>query len=426
MSRRPSVAYVLRMFPQTSETFIANEILELERLGVDVRVYSYRRPRSPVRHENVRQIRAPVTYVPDPLYRHPLALFRALRAIRKREPERYRRTVRYVLRHTLRERNPDTWRRFLQAAYLAALLDGSGVEHLHAHFAHGSTRVAMLVSMLTSIPFSFTAHARDIFSRDVDWRLMREKVEQARIAVTVSRFNREHMQRNLGGAADGRIRTIYNGVDLRKFSPDASVEREPDLILGVGRLVEKKGFATLVAACRILRDEGRTFRCEIVGEGELRARLEHEIRDAGLEDAVRLVGGRTQEELPAYYRRAAVVAMPAVPASDGNRDALPTVLLEALACGAPVVASELTGIPEIVDDGENGFLVPPGDARELSRAIALLLESRDLRERFGRAGRRKAERVFDVERNVRKLHRLLVPDAEIEAAREGAVRIPVL
>ena len=178
------------------------------------------------------------------------------------------------------------------------------------------------------------------------------------------------------------------------------------MVLGVGRLVEKKGFSYLLEALQILHERGRRLRCEIVGDGELRGRLQREIVRRGLGQVVELVGPRSQEELPLLYRRAAVVVMPAVLARDGNRDALPTVLLEAMACGAPIVASRLTGIPEIVEDGTSGLLVDPADPVSLAEAIDVLLEHPHLRRRFGEEGRAKVEREFDLTKNVRDLHRL--------------------
>ncbi len=415
---RETIAYVLRMFPQLSETFIANEVLELERLGVPVRIYSYRRPKAPFTHASARSIRAPITYLPDPLWRHPCELLGSHRVIRRREPERYRAMWRSALSYSLRRRHIDTWKRFLQAGALANLLYESDVRHLHAHFAHEATRVAMMASGLTGIPFSFTAHARDIYSRDVDAELLRDKVSAAEFVVTVSHYNREWITGLIGGPMAQRIRVLYNGVDLDTFAPDGGKAREPDLVLGVGRLVEKKGFAHLVEACRILRNRGVRFHCEIVGDGEERRGLERAIRRKGLVEIVRLVGARSQEELPALYRRAALVAMPAVVARDGNRDALPTVLLEAIATGTPVVASRLTGITEIVDDGENGYLIEPGDAGALANAIERLLAEPKLRERMGAAGRRKAETCFDLATNVRTLYGLL--DCERREAAEAA------
>jgi len=417
------------MFPQTSETFIVNEILELERLGLALRIYSYRRPVEDVPHAAVRLIRAPVTYLPDPLAAHARELVGAQLAWRRLDAARHRRAARAALTQCARERSLQPARRLLQAGALALRLREDGITHVHAHFAHEATRVTMLAAQLTGLPYSFTAHARDIYSHDVDYRLLREKVEQARFAVTETSFNLAFMRSRIGAAAAAKVHVVHNGVDLERFAPapTASADGEVPLILAVGRLVEKKGFPTLIAACRLLRDRGRRFRCEVVGYGELRARLEDEVRAAGLSEVVQLVGTRSQEELPECYRAAAVFAMPAVIGEDGNRDSLPTVLLEALACGVPVVASRVTGIPEIVDDGVNGLLVEPGDAEGLSRALDLLLADAGLRRRFGDAGRAKAQRRFDIETNARELYRLLTGEGASDAqVASSADRVPVM
>jgi colanic acid/amylovoran biosynthesis glycosyltransferase len=407
------VAYAIRMFPQRSETFILNEVLALERLGLEVCVFSYLRPKTAVSHESLRLLRTPVTYLPDPLYCRPRVVLTAHRALRQQEPARYGRTLGYLLSSSRLVGRPrgvrrslDAWHRFMQAVCLASLLKRTDVEHIHAHFAHEATSVAMLASMLTGIPYSFTAHARDIFSHEVDLQLLREKVQRAQAVVAVSRFNHDFLTRAIGPLANDRVRTVYNGVDLRKFSPDPAVVREGRYILGVGRLVQKKGFSVLVEACQILRQQGHTFTCDIVGEGEQERPLADGIRRHGLDGMVRLAGFKTQEELPLYYRRATVVALPSVVAEDGNRDGLPTTLLEAMGCGAPVVASRLTGIPEIVPHGWSGLLAEPGNAVDLAHAIGLLFADHDLRQRLGSAGRARAERLFDVTRNAGELARL--------------------
>jgi glycosyltransferase involved in cell wall biosynthesis len=397
----PAIAYMLRMFPQTSETFVANELLALERLGLRLRVFSYRQPRTTVLHRYFDDIAAPVTYLPDPLNRNIRPLFASARAMHRREPDRFRRTLSYVARHSLRSRSIDTWRRLLQACAFAEHLHGADISHLHAHFAHGATRVTMLASMLTGIPYSFTAHAADIFSHTVDRSLLREKAAGAQFVVTVSNYNRRFLTEQ-AGLPEPKVRVVYNGVDLERFAPDGS-PRDPRLILGVGRFVEKKGFPHLVEALARLRDSGRDLRCELAGGGPEHPQIVAAVRRAGLEDVVSFAGSQPQEALPASYRRAAVFAMPAIEARDGNRDALPTVLLEAMACGTPVVSSRLAGIPEIIDDGVDGFLVEPGNVSALAAAIARVLDDALLGARLGAAAREKVQRTFDVDTNAQAL-----------------------
>jgi len=391
----PVLGYVIRMFPQVSETFIANEILSLERLGVPVRIYSYRRPQETVEHECVRLIQSPITYLPDPLLNHVPELVVAQFAIARAEPGRYRAALRHVASASISDRSIEPWKRLLQAGYLALQLKQSDVERLHAHFAHGSTHVAMLASMLTGLPFSFSAHARDIYN-NASPRLLQEKIQAADLVVTCTRANQQHLQSMVPQQDAGKIELAYHGVDLAKFAPDEAARiEEPPLVLSVGRLVEKKGLANLVQACRALNEKDISFRCEIVGEGPERPRLEMLIRALGLERIVSLTGVCTQEELVERYRGASVFALPCNVLANGDRDGIPNVLIEAMACGLPLVSTPVSGIPELIESGQSGLLVPPGNPVELAAAIELLLRDRELGERLARRARATVEERFD-------------------------------
>jgi glycosyltransferase involved in cell wall biosynthesis len=413
----PVIGYVIRMFPQLSETFIANEILHLGRMGTRIRVYSYRRPSVPVPHECVRLIEAPVTYLLDPLYRHPVSIARAHRAFHRLHPDRYRRTLGAVWRATLAERSDDAWRRFLQAGYLAGVVVRDGVSRLHAHFAHGATRLAMLTGMLTGLPFSFSAHARDIYTADRE--LLRQKIEAAEYVVTCARANQDHLRRLVPPEVRAKIRVSYHGVDLRKFTPRARPPAdEVPLVLSVGRLVQKKGFPDLLRACRILTDKGHALRCMIVGDGPERARLDAVVRELGLGGVVSLPGSASQEELLDVYRRATVFALPCRVLEDGDRDGIPNVLLEAMAVGLPVVATSVAGIGELVRDRYNGLLVRERDADALASALESLLTDRVRREQLARNGRRTVTERFDASVNVRTLARLFHDGAFETSPRE--------
>lgn len=410
----PRVGYVFRMFPQLSETFVANEVLGLERLGIDLRLYSYRRPRAQVPHECVRSIRAPLYYLPDPLDRHPWQLLRAQGAIARLEPARYRATLRWVAGNTLRVRKPDTWRRFLQAACVAASARRAGVQHLHAHFAHGATRVAMIASMLTGIPFSFTAHAYDIFTAKRSY--LKKKIEAAAYVVTCTRSNQEHLQELVAAETRHKVKLVYHGVDLAKFTPGPARERDTEpLVLAVGRLVEKKGLPELLRACSVLRRRGCAFRCLILGEGPQRPLLEARVRELGLQATVSLPGALSQEELLGFYRRATVFALPCRVLPNGDRDGIPNVLLEAMAVGVPVVATAVSGIPELIEDRDNGLLLKDTDGDQLADALERLLTDAALRRRLAAGGRATVEQRFDAGRAVRALVDLL-PDPAPAAA----------
>ena len=243
--------------------------------------------------------------------------------------------------------------------------------------------------------------------------LFQELAEPADFVVTVCEANRRHIEEHLSGGNSLPIVTLYNGIDLDQFRPGpASTEAVP-LILGVGRLVEKKGFDDLIAATAALLDAGARFRCVIIGEGEERGRLQGMIAELGIA-GIDLVGARPQEEVRAYLARASMLVLPCRIAADGNRDALPTVLLEALACGVPVISTPVGGIGEIVDGGRAGRLVPADDRVALGQAISDLLGDQLAREDLGREGRRRAESCFDLHQNVARLIRCFAAGAPCE------------
>lgn len=408
----PVIGYVVRMFPDPAQVFVGNEVLGLERLGCSLTIFAYRRPGQPAVHALFDRVRSPITYVSEPPWRQPFDLFAANVGCIMHNPGHYFRTLRYVFAHTVRNRSLHTWLRFFQATHVARGARRAGVRHFHAHFADGPTRIAMLASMLTGVPYSFTTHARDIFRAGIDRELLREKLEGASFVIGVSEYNKRFLDDEVRHLRKGHVRVVYNGVDLDRFRPDPAVQREPDLIFAAGRLVPKKGFADLIEACRLLVGRGRSFHCRIIGDGPLRAELESQA--AGLDGVIEFVGAHSQEELAAEYQRAAIFVLPAVVPPDGNTDALPTVLLEAMASGCPVISTHVAGIPEIVDDNVNGLLVGPGNVPALAAAMERLLDAPQLRTQFGVDARRKAEERFDVTKNAAMLYRLFADTARVE------------
>ena len=397
------LAYILKMYPRFSETFVLSEILELERQGVPLHIFSLKKPDDGVFHADVAHVRARVTYLPESAVLAPRAFADAHRDVYRKNPRRYR----TALRVALARRRTASLKHFLQAGYIAPLVDRLGVAHVHAHFASGPAAVALHLHRLTEIPYSFTAHAKDIYIDTVDRTELARKLRAARFAVTVSDYNRRQLEQ-LGG--DGRIVRIYNGLDLGRFSPNGRRD-DPPLILAVGRLIEKKGFADLVHACALLRDRRCRFRCQIVGKGALAAELRNRIGELGLDALVELTGPVPRERLLELYPRASVVVAPCVVGSDGNRDGLPTVLVEAMALGIPVVATGVTGIPELVEDGQTGLLVPEHDPAALASAIHTVITERATGEALARAGRAHVEREFELTANVRRLRSLFQESA---------------
>lgn len=390
------IAYILKMFPRFSETFILSEILELERGGMDVRIFSLKHPNDGQTHADVLKVKGRVTYIPIAKLSDARALLRPHWEVFRWNPKQYLQ----IAARVVKRRRRGAVKRFLQAGYIAPQLKREGITHVHAHFASSATSVSHYIHHLCGISYSFTAHAKDIYIESVSDDVLIRKMDLARFVVTVSDYNKTHLATL---APDAQIERIYNGLDLTQFSPNGTQPDETPLILAVGRLIEKKGFDDLIRACALLRDRDVAFRCDIVGSGSDEAALRALIDELGLQDVVHLTGPMPREELIGRYPRASVFVAPCVIGTDGNRDGLPTVLIEAMALGVPVISTPVTGIPELVRDGETGRLVEPNDPVELSQAIASVLADPARARQMAAAGRALVEERFDLRRNVAQL-----------------------
>lgn len=388
------LGYVVKRYPRFSETFIVNEILAHERAGLPVHVFAVRRVNEPYFQSIIGQVRSPVTYISDSV---PKAerLWTALWDGARGLPGFWQ---------TLEVFRTEELADVLQAIELALRARAEGITHLHAHFATIATTVAWMAARFAGIGYSVTTHAKDIFHAEVDSAKLRRKLADAKTVVTVSDFNVEYLTGHHGVPAS-KITRIYNGLWLEEFAYSPPGER-PRHIVAVGRLVEKKGFATLVDACALLRDRGIVFSCEIIGEGPQRPLLEERVASQGLAGRVLLSGALPRAEVASALKSAAVSALPCIVAEDGDRDGLPTVLVEAMALGTPCVSTDVTGVPEVVRNGESGFCVPQRDPVALADALALLLDDPALRVRIARAARSLVEARFDVDRNAAQLRSL--------------------
>jgi glycosyltransferase involved in cell wall biosynthesis len=395
------IAYILKMFPRFSETFILSEILELERSGLDVRIFSLKVPNDPLRHADVDRVQGDVTYVPDQDWRAAGRYAWRHLQVAAWSPGRYLNTA----FRTMRRRRWGAVKRFLQAGYIAPELKREGITHVHAHFASSATSVSWYLNQLIGIEYSFTAHAKDIYIDSVAEDVLVRKLSNARFAVTVSDYNREYLSSLAPGVPLARV---YNGLDLSRFAPlSTSPSSDEPLILAVGRLVEKKGFADLITACGVLRDDGVRFRCLIVGTGDQESKLRAQIQRLGLEEFVQLPGPMPREDLIDLYPQASVVIAPCVVGADGNRDGLPTVLIEAMALGVPVISTPVTGIPELVRHEETGLLIAEHAPHELASAVRRVLGQPEWARDLASAGRKLVEERFDLTRNVATLRALL-------------------
>jgi len=412
------VGYCLKMFPRFSETFVLNEILELERQGVDIQVFSMKTPGGEPLQAGARRVRAEVTYLPLPRLRNVGVFLPPHARLFLRSPRRYVGALRFAFGRGTRE----ALEKFALAGLVAVQARRDGVQHLHAHFASGPARLAKFASLLSGIPYSFTAHAKDLYWNGNAVRCthkLKRRVRFARFVVTISEHNRTFIESRGFHVKEGKIRTVYNGVDLGRLEqrdgPSARARcGEPPLLLAVGRLIPKKGFDDLVRAAAVLRARGRRCRVEIAGEGPERDALSALAASLGIADDVHLAGSVPLERLVTdQYSRAAALVIPAVIAEDGDRDGIPTVILEAMALGVPVVSTPVSGIPEAVEDGETGFLVPPRDPERLADAIERLLDDPGLASRLAAGGRRLVEERFDLQKSAGALREMFRKSARL-------------
>lgn len=410
------IGYVLKRYPRYSETFVVNEILAHEAAGLDLDIFALR-PTCDSHFQNIiAQVRASVTYISKPVQGRKSDSLNTLSPT----PASYfwaeLQEVALVI--------ADFWSKLgyaagerasvvYQAAWLAREVRLRSITHLHAHFGSVATSVARLAAHFADVSYTFTAHAKDIFHDSVILEDMTRKIRDSAGVVTVSDYNRRYLQQVYGDVANS-VRRIYNGLDLSRFTY-VSPEKRPPLILTVGRLVEKKGLPILIDACALLREWGCEFQCQIVGVGELAGSLTAQIERLGLSEKVSLVGARPQNEVFELMQQATVFAAPYIIGKDGNRDGLPTVLLEAMALGTPCVGTDVTGIPELIRHQETGLIVSQNNAEALAQALQKMLQNPALRVKFATEARNLMESEFDINTNAAALSKLFQSSSQVES-----------
>jgi glycosyltransferase involved in cell wall biosynthesis len=390
------IGYVLKRFPRISETFVAAELLELRRQGEDVTVFALSRPQEPFTHRFLAELDVPVVYLPHRPLQEPVRVARAL-AEAWRHPLRWLRALAAVSPPSLRG-----WRRLLQATVLARELRLAGIDHVHAHFASTAARLAHLTWRMGGPNYSVTAHAKDIYHHEVRADQLAATLGAAMFVATVSEANVRHLRQVLEQATP--VELVPNSVDVERIAAAAWNGREATKVLTVARLVEKKGIEDLVQACGLLRAAGTAVQLDVVGDGPLRAQLEAVAEACGAE--VRFLGALDHDDVLALYATAAVFALPCVVAPTGDRDGLPTAVLEAMASGLPVVATGVNGLVEAVIDGVTGLVVPEHDPAAVAAAIGQVLADPALARRLGDAGRVRAVERFSLRASAARLRQL--------------------
>jgi len=384
-------AYLFERFPSFGQTFCYREVVELARQGVTPPVFSIRKPKGEPPQDWDKRVVERVHYLPE----EKELLDEVRRASQKQK------ITREVIAALDEWGRRTDFLRLYQAVYIGGRLQRSGITHIHAHFAGMAARTAFWIQKFFGISFTFTAHANDIFApRDFEIDLD-NLIEVARAVVTETDYSKKFLQERFPDRAD-KIYRIYNGVNLAEFGR-ADFSSASPTIIAVGRLIDKKGFADLIQACRLLVERGKSFRCQIFGEGPLEEKLRRQIEELKLQNCVELPGPKPQHEIRKYLAAGTVFVLPSVVDREGGMDNLPTVVMEAMATGLPVISTWIGGIPEMVIDNETGLLVSAGDAGGLADAIEKVIADLSLARRLGESGYRRTVELFLIEKNVREL-----------------------
>ena len=395
------IAVLMSRFPSVTETFILREMIEMERQGMPVRVVSMIKETPPVLHDAVKP------WIPRALFTPFLSVRVVASNLRVfgRRPLRYVSLLARLIAGTIAR--PLTLLKtlaiFPKSVAIAQQLEQENVRHVHAHYASFPATMALIIATLgRGITFSITVHAHDI---QVDRSLLRWKLREARFVRSISDFNRRFLE-DLYPEARGKIHVIHVGIEPEQY---AAAPPAPGIskLLCVAAHKPYKGLPYLIEACRILRDAGVLFHCDIVGHGPMRDELAAMIRERGLEEDVVLAGPRPQEEVAWMMSDAALFVLPSIVAPDGQMEGIPVALMEALASGRAVVSTTLSGIPELVENGVSGLLVPPADSAAFADAIRTLLAERERARAMGLRGREKVRAEFDLRDCVRRLVALL-------------------
>ncbi len=404
---KAKIAYIMSRFPKLTETFILYEILAVEKEGVEVEIYPLLREKTSVMHPEAVPLVERAHFLPllSP------AILKSQLHFLSRKPGAYLGTLWDTLRG-----NWGSLRYFSgilsffpKAVHFADLMERDGVQHVHAHFASHPAVVGFIIHRLTGIPYSFTGHGSDIHR---DRHMLREKVAESAFAITISNYNKEVIVKECGEQYRDHVLVLHCGVDTEFFKPRAHrdvtfTQDHPFNILCIGTLHEVKGQTHLIEATRILHERGLPVSCNFIGDGPDQPALQAQVDAAGLQGVVHFLGRKTHAEVAEALEAADVVVAPSVVSRDGRREGIPVVLMEAMGSAVPVVASDLSGIPELVINDQSGFLVPPGDAPGIAAALEKLYGDAALRQRLGDGARAKVLNEFDLQKNAAELIRLM-------------------
>ncbi len=395
------LGFLVKTYPKISETFVLQEILELQNEPFDIHIFSMQKSTDDKFHLAFNSVTVDVNYLSMKYWRHGSMLKTHFKFI-SRQLWPYLNTLLFSLTQS---ENMDV-KQFCQAVYFASLVQEKGIHHIHAHFASEPTALAELVSRLCGITYSISAHAKDIYLQDKS--SLRRKIANAQFVVTCTDYNRRYLQSI--NESETPVYKLYHGIDSTRLLSEnvAEIPQSKGLrILSVGRLREKKGFPTLIGACKLLVQAGYKFQCDIVGYGPDKEELEKLIERYHLTGTVQLLGKLTHDKLMGLYRKTAVFALPCQIANDGDRDGIPNVLMEAMTFSIPVVSTDVSGIPELIINNQTGLIIEAKNQQALFLALQRLFDDPVLRTKLGEAGKQWVNTDFAVEQHIGHLKELL-------------------
>ncbi len=402
-TKKTKFALIISQFPETHETFILREIIEIKNNKIDFSIFSLKKCKDKIIHPQAKELMKETFYSP---FFFSWNIIKANFYFIFKTPFKILTILFYIIKHNYQslELLVKSLVIFPKTLYYANTFQNKGVDHIHAHWATIPTTSAIIISRLTGIPFSFTAHAWDIFLPNP---MLQEKVRRAEFVVTCTGYNKKYLDSLLDYKENDKIILNYHGIDFDTL-PEINKDFDDNLILSIGRLCEQKGFPYLIDACSILRDKGHQFKCVIVGEGPDRKSLTSQINQLGLQEYVVLSGMKPQSYIFDMFNKARMFVLPCVISRNGDRDGIPNVMIEALALNTPVISTTVSGIPEIIYNNITGITVDPKNSRQLAEAIIGLLNNPAAAETFVKNGRNLVEEKFDIKKNVGVLVSILI------------------
>lgn len=401
----PVLGYILKGYPRISETFISNEILLLEKLGFSMHLFPMRLPRENFTHDSVKQINARVDYLPTELVPEFFRLLIPNIFLAAKVPAQYKLALSTARRGLSRGRELLTLKHLLQGGFMANnhLLPSNRIVHLHGHFAHSPTSVTRFGAIFSGLPFSFTAHAKDIYTSNKE--KLRTKIEHADFVVTCTKHNKAYLE-EVAASSKTPIYCVYHGIDLSLFNNSLNRERKkstPAKLLTVARMTEKKGLPTVYKALALVKEKGIDFTHTLIGDGDDREKIVNLRSSLNLEDHCHMLGTQTHEQVLRQFKNSDLFILGCEIAGNGDRDGIPNVLVESLAMGVPALSTKVSAIPEILINERTGITVDPGDPEKLAEAIQRILSDQKLRNHLIHEGKNLVREKFDNTMWIKKL-----------------------